>query len=167
MMNQSMHIFRNILLILNNVDRYRFAFLIGPKNEYGPTPGWRCAFERVGSEWKYTEEYINDIQMSYHLLVRYLIAKVTNEKRLIRIFKDTPISNSDDFTDRTWCEAAAIRIKNGAVLGAHVMEDWTSVVDEAEIYVFQKVVDGRYAPGHNWRLPKPTWDGLQQKEFVH
>ncbi|KAI0882915.1 uncharacterized protein GGS22DRAFT_190892 [Annulohypoxylon maeteangense] len=149
--------------------KYHLAFIIGPKNEYKEqVPGMRFHIKNLpGGGWRYAEDVLPDVQTSVRLLVRVLIAKITNESQLIEVFRNTPIFQKDPtFNCRTWVIDALSRISNNRKVVGTSQLDWKMIEERARTYVAMKTVVGRFGEGQDMRRPKPTWDMLEDKEIV-
>ncbi|KAI1136852.1 hypothetical protein F5Y05DRAFT_414574 [Hypoxylon sp. FL0543] len=149
--------------------KYHLAFLIGPKREnHQEVPGMRYHVKNhLSGTWEYVEDEKPDVQSSIRLLVRVVIAKITNERQLIEIFRSTPvIQNDPSFNCRSWVIDALSRIPDdGKVVGTAEL-DWEKIEDRARSYAAEKTAAGRFELGQDMLLPKPTWDMLEGKEIV-
>ncbi|KAI1383018.1 uncharacterized protein F4822DRAFT_89658 [Hypoxylon trugodes] len=150
--------------------KYHWSFLIGPKYEdKGEVPGTRYHVKKVPTtgKWMYEARPLQNIQGEIRLLARVLIAKVTDEQRLIKIFQDTPIlDNNSKFNSLSWVIDAFSRIsKNREAVGTAIL-DWKKVEDKTRTYVERKAAEGRYSIGQDMTKPKPTWDMLAGAEII-
>ncbi|KAI2472745.1 hypothetical protein F4781DRAFT_320045 [Annulohypoxylon bovei var. microspora] len=148
--------------------KYHLAFFIGPKPEYGvEVPGMRFHVKNPpGGGWRYVEDELSDVQSSVRLLVRVVIAKVTDERQLIEVFRNTPIFQNDpNFNCRTWAIDALSRISSRKVVGTSQL-NWDIVEERARSYVAEKTAAGRFGHGQDMMKPKPTWDMLEDKEII-
>ncbi|KAI0834313.1 hypothetical protein F5Y06DRAFT_157148 [Hypoxylon sp. FL0890] len=149
--------------------RYHLSFLIGPKNEDQPdVPGMRYHVKIPPTgEWKFEEVPVRNVRATITLLVRVVIAKVQNEKRLVDIFRNTPVVQNDpNFNSRSWAIDALSRIaQDGKAVGTAVL-DWEKIEEQAHKYVREKIEAGRYESGQDMTRPKPTWDLLEGRELV-
>lgn len=102
-----------------------------------------------------------------NLLARITIAKVEDEKRLIDIFRNTPVVQGDpNWRCRNWLSEVLSRLKtDGRAVGTSQL-DWTTIEALARDYVGKKAAAGRYSSAEDMVLPKPTWDMLEEKEYV-
>ncbi|KAI1214249.1 uncharacterized protein F4807DRAFT_407190 [Annulohypoxylon truncatum] len=117
--------------------------------------------------WRYVEDALPDVQTSVRLLVRVLIAKITNESQLIEVFRNTPIFYKDPtFNCRTWVIDALSRISNNRKVVGTSQLDWKMIEERARSYIAVKTVVGRFGAGQDMTKPKPTWDLLKDKEIV-
>lgn len=117
--------------------------------------------------WVYEEVPLANVRSTVNLLVRVLIAKVEDEKRLVEIFRNIPVVQNDpEWRCRTWLANALDAIKaDGKAVGTSEL-DWSKIEKVAREYVATKVASGRYERGVDLKLPKPTWDMLAEKEIV-
>ena len=108
-----------------------------------------------------------NVRSTVNLLVRVLIAKVEDERRLVEIFRNIPVVQNDpEWRCRTWLANALDAIKaDGKAVGTSEL-DWSKIEKVAREYVATKVASGRYERGVDLKLPKPTWDMLAEKEIV-
>ncbi|OTA87756.1 hypothetical protein M434DRAFT_35194 [Hypoxylon sp. CO27-5] len=149
--------------------KYHLAFLVGPKMENQPQVlGMRYHIRILPSGlWDLVEEGLPDVRSTVPLLVRVLIAKITNEQQLVEILRDTPILQNDPaFNYRTWVMDAVARIaRDGGAVGTSQL-NWEKIEARARRYAADKIVAGRFGPDKDLTRPKPTWDMLQGKEIV-
>lgn len=102
------------------------------------------------------------------LLARLVIAKIENEKELLRILRETVvIQNDPSFRCRTWMADALSRISKAdpKVVGTSEL-DWSKIERLARRYVEDKVAAGRYLEAERMLKPKPTWDMMEQREII-
>ncbi|KAK3899886.1 hypothetical protein C8A05DRAFT_46167 [Staphylotrichum tortipilum] len=145
--------------VTNNEERmYHWGFLIGPKRE-GATPsdavpGVRYHVKNTPTQgWFYYEVPLTNVRTTANLLARIVVAKVTDEARLITILRETPVvQNHPAWRCRTWVADALRRIEeDGTAVG-------TSCLYWGEIE--------RTGRGYDLERPKPTWDLLEGRETV-
>ncbi|KAI1101374.1 hypothetical protein F4804DRAFT_335355 [Jackrogersella minutella] len=149
--------------------KYHLAFLMSPKVEDNP----RALAVRfhvknpMGTGWRYVEDVITDPRSSTRLLVRILIAKITDEGGLIEVFRNTPICRDDPkFDCQSWAVDALSRLSNnGTIVGTSEL-DWDKIREKAFSYAAGKNSGGRFSRGQDMTKPKPTWDMLQDKEII-
>ncbi|KAI0892497.1 hypothetical protein F4806DRAFT_232633 [Annulohypoxylon nitens] len=149
--------------------KYHLAFIIGPKNEDGEkVPGTKFHIKNSpGGGWQYVEDPLPDVQTEVRLLVRILIAKITDENQLIEVFRNTPIFQKDPtFNCRIWVIDALSRLSNNRKVVGTSQLDWKMIEDRARSYVAVKTVMGRFGEGQDMTKPKPTWNLLEDKEVV-
>lgn len=117
--------------------------------------------------WVYEEKEIRDVRNTSNLLVRILIAKVTDEERLARIFRGVPIVQNDpNWRCRTWVANALQGLKeDGKAVGTAVLE-WGDIEALGRQYAGEKTKAGRYRDVKLADKPKPTWNMLENKEIV-
>ena len=114
--------------------------------------------------WVFDEVDLANAQFSYNLLVRVLIGKIEDEKKLARIIKSVPvISNDVNWRCRTWCanvlEALA---KDGKALGTAEL-DWAKIEAAARDYVRTKTAAGRYSREEAEKRLKKRQQALQSQ----
>ncbi|KAI1480122.1 hypothetical protein F4774DRAFT_409280 [Daldinia eschscholtzii] len=148
--------------------KYHWAFLIGPKNEdKKEVSGGRYHVKNPAGIWIYEDQSLKNIKSTINLLARVRIAKITDETRLLDIFRNTPIVQNDpDFNCRSWLIDALSRVADdGKAVGRAELE-WEKIEQTARGYVGEKAASGRYDMGQDMAAPKPTWDLLEEKELV-
>lgn len=149
--------------------RYHWGFLIGPKTEMQPeVPGMRYHVKNNPFQgWVYEEISLRNVKTTASLLARIMIAKVEDEKRLIEIFRATPVVQNDpNWRCRTWVADALTRIaQDGHAVGTAEL-DWVKIEAFAREYVAKKASSGRYGYGADMSQPKPTWDMIEGREAV-
>ncbi|GAO20120.1 hypothetical protein UVI_02061590 [Ustilaginoidea virens] len=153
----------------NEERKYHWGFLIGPKEEMSEAVrGRRCHVKnRPLQGWVYDDVKIENVRNSTQLLVRIVIAKVEDEKRLRSLLREVPIvQDSPDWRCRTWV-ANALRIlkADSKALGTSML-DWRKIEMTAREYVAKKVAQGRFATSEDLMQPKPTWDLINNEEVV-
>lgn len=149
--------------------RYHWAFLIGPKLEsQAEVPGVKYHVKNTPFEgWAYEEIALQNVKCTAPLLTRVLIAKVKDEGRLIKIFRDTPIvQNNAEWRCRTWIADALRRISEDGGAVATAILDWAEIERFARDYVAKKSDEGRYGSGQDMLMDKPTWDMIGGKELI-
>ncbi len=117
--------------------------------------------------WMYEEIPLTNVRSTVSLLARIVVAKVTDEERLITILRETPVVQGDpEWRCRTWVADALRRIaEDGTAVGTSRL-DWEEIEKTGRGYVKHKTNKGRYASGVNLMGPKPTWDMLAGRETV-
>lgn len=142
---------------------------MGPKIEDKPeVPGMRYHVKNHPIHgWVYEEVALTNVRSTTTLLARVLIAKVEDEKRLVEIFRNTPVvQDNPNWRCRTWVAHALSRImKDGNAVGTAQL-DWGKIEALAREYVAEKTAAGRYLEVTTITQPKPTWDMLERKEVV-
>lgn len=135
--------------VVDNEERkYHWGFLIGPKDEdNAQTPGLRCHVKNHPIDsWVYEEVKLRNVKSTVNLLARFVIAKIEDEKRLLKILRKTAIIHGDpNFRCRTWMADALLRISKAEpkVIGTSEL-DWNKIERKARRYVEKKVAEGRY-----------------------
>ena len=158
---------------------YHWALLAGPKNSPNASD-----FEHIIYHVK--EEIIEEAETDHKvahpqwlyfaqkdrcsmLLVRIVVAKITNLERLEAVFRDIPIRRQESgYNCITWVqEALEAAMKDDGALGTRV-ENWDSVRDQAMRYVAEKKAHHRFDGLSKERhVSRPaTWDMLQDKETL-
>jgi len=145
---------------------------VGPKDEENNDQGKRYhAKEQLGangrSEWRFEERDIF-MALTNMLLVRILIAKVTNMDRLINIVRSIPVQQGvAGWNCVSWvCEALVALEADGKALGTSVVE-WTKVRDAAMNFCQRKKDEHRFDGESNFDTSKaPTFDLIENRETV-
>lgn len=131
-------------------------------------PGMRYHVKNRPVEgWVYEEVSLTDVRSTNSLLARILIAKVEDEERLVKIFRNTPIVQNDpNWRCRTWvANALELIAKDGKAVGTSQL-DWKTIEATAREYVGKKTTSGRYKKVEDLTGPKPTYDMLEGVEIV-
>ena len=116
------------------------------------------------SGWAYEEVGVDDVGAATNLLARLTIAKIKDEKRLVEIFRGTPVVQQDsEWRCRSWTSEVLKRLgEDGTALGTSWLE-WKDIEPLGREYVGKKTAAGRYAKVEELA---PTWDILEGKETV-
>lgn len=96
--------------------------------------------------WVYEEAELQNVKSTASLLARFVIAKIENEKRLLKILRKTAIIQGDpNFRCRTWIADALSRISKAEpkVIGTSEL-DWNKIERNARRYIEKKVAEGRH-----------------------
>ena len=119
------------------------------------------------SGWFYEEAPLTNVRTTINLLARIVVAKVTDEARLVQILRETPVVQNDpNWRCRTWVADALRRIEeDGRAVGTSRL-DWDEIERTGRGYVGHKTKKGRYATMADLEGPKPTWDLLEGRETV-
>ncbi|KAH9885939.1 hypothetical protein F4778DRAFT_492355 [Xylariomycetidae sp. FL2044] len=153
----------------NEERRYHWGFLIGPKNESSDVvPGTRYHVKNpVVGGWMYEEKPLDNVRNTHNLLGRMLVAKITDEQRLIQIMRSTPVTQNDpNWRCRTWmADVLANLAADGRAVGTSQLS-WAEIESQARDYIGRKTAAGRYATSELLQKPKPTWDMLEGRETV-
>jgi hypothetical protein len=102
------------------------------------------------------------------LLVRVMIGKVKDRRRLAEILRQTPIRDRETgWTCVSWIKAALERIQaDNQVLGTSVV-DWEAVSKTAMTYCQQKKDERRFnRHGGFDTIKAPTYDVINQMETI-
>ncbi|RWA06726.1 hypothetical protein EKO27_g8374 [Xylaria grammica] len=159
-------------------DTYHWALIVGPKDERRPGEmGTRFhAKEKVAvtgvpprphTVWTYEEKAIT-LRPTAMLLVRIVIAKVLDNKRLQAILQGIPIrSDTRDWNCVGWVqEAWEALVQDGRALGTSA-KSWAAVRDTAMSYVARKKAAHRFDGQGDYDYTRAaTWDMLDGKELV-
>ncbi|KJZ76624.1 hypothetical protein HIM_03960 [Hirsutella minnesotensis 3608] len=159
-------------------DRYHWALIIGPKSEGADARGTKVhAKERLviaegksHSVWELEESQI-ELAPTGMILVRVLVAKVKNRKRLVSILQSVPVRGGQPGWNCVgWVkEALELAQKDGKALRTAVV-DWQTVRDAAMRYALDKEAahrfDGKAEPGEFNMAKVPTWNLLKGSESV-
>ncbi|KAI1176473.1 hypothetical protein F4777DRAFT_268813 [Nemania sp. FL0916] len=148
--------------------KYHWAFLVGPKIENDEiVPGARYHVKNSFQGWTYEEMELQNVRNTTTLLVRILIAKIEDEKRLVELFRRVPVVQGDpSWRCRTWIANALAEIaKDGKCVGTAEL-NWQRIEAFARQYVGDKTAGGRYENAADLLRPKPTWDLLENRETV-
>lgn len=111
---------------------------------------------------------IRNVKATTTLLARLVIAKIENERELLRVLRETPVVQDDpEFRCRTWMADALVRMANTKPCVVDTSQlDWEKVERKARRYVEKEHATGRYEDVDVVMEPKPTWDMMEQKEVV-
>lgn len=149
--------------------RYHWGFLVGPKLEKEPqVAGVRYHVKNLPIKgWLYEEITLANVQNTTSLLARIVVAKVTDEERLVDILRGTPVVQNDpNWRCRTWVADALSRLeRDGRAVGTAQL-DWGKIEALGREYVAKKTAAGRYSKTLDMELPRPTWDMLEGRETV-
>lgn len=102
------------------------------------------------------------------LLVRVVIAKITDRNRLLRLLNDAPVVQNDPrWNCVVWVqEAMKVLATDGKALGTSKM-DWQTVRDTAMGYCQKKKDAHRFDGKGKFNMLKPaTYDLLDRKETM-
>ena len=150
------------------LQRYHWDLITGPKTEKGdPAPGFRYRISYSAPQgWTYSERQLTNVRTPYNMLVRILVAKIEDERRLSSILRSIPITQDDPgFDTQAWVASALARIaEDGRVVGTANL-DWTKIEATARGYVDRKNTEGRFLRA-DFDLPQPMWDLLADREVL-
>lgn len=163
------------MFLIRRPFRYHWALLSGPKHD--PKSGPRHVMYHVmdtlviegdpkvaTSIWEYSVE-CNRPSM---LLVRIMVAKICDIRRLERVLRSVPLrGDKEGWNCVSWIrEALLLASLEPGVLGSH-MEDWEEIRQKAMSYVEQKKISHRFDGLGQFDVSKPaTWDMLQDRELI-
>ncbi|PNY24418.1 Uncharacterized protein TCAP_05641, partial [Tolypocladium capitatum] len=147
---------------------YHWDLITGPKTEMAdPVPGlrYRVSHSPVHG-WAYSERQVTNVRTPYNMLVRILIAKIEDKRRLSSILRSIPIAQDDPgFDTHVWVASALARIaEDGRVVGTADL-DWGRIEATARGFVERKTAEGRFLRG-DFDMPQPMWDLLENKEVL-
>jgi hypothetical protein len=102
------------------------------------------------------------------LLVRIMIAKITDDKRLEQILRAIPIrAEVEGWNCVYWVKEALEALQaDGKVVGTSVL-DWQKVRDRAMSFIEAKEKAGRWRAEGNYDMERAaTWDLIEDKEVI-
>lgn len=96
-----------------------------------------------------------------------LIAKITDEPRLLSVLRDVPLVQGDpQWRCRSWARAVVEAIEeNGGCVTSSAL-GWDMVEKVAREFIGGKADAGRYRDRERAALDKPTFDLLRNKEII-
>lgn len=166
--------------------RYHWALLVGPKNENGPVKGKRYHAINPppapgGPRWEYKPDKVPDVRATAQLVARVTVAKIVNEKRLIKIISDpskVPVDppnwkGKEDGSEPRWTcriwEIAALEaiMADGKAVGTNALGDIDGpdgVIEKTKAFVERMKQKKRYAEGTDALAPKPLLDLMTGSE---
>lgn len=121
---------------------------------------------RIRPEWT----YVNDSDRAAMLLVRLVVGKVVDRRRLENIFRHVPLRTEDpDWNCVLWMEDAFNSIIQDGHAVATTIRDWSAISDRAMRYVAEKKnahrFDGKDATFVFDPQKPATWDMLKDEEM--
>lgn len=135
-----------------------------------------------GFVWRYAEHALPSIAWPARMYARILIAKIEDEDRLEQLLRATPrppavegdpiaMALHDGYDSQVWVAQVLGQLagmgKKNRIVGTGLL-DWQKIERTARRYVAGKMAADRYNEDYlretRCRLPKPTWDMLQDKE---
>lgn len=145
---------------------------MGPKVEAGDVIGVRYhAKERIelggGSKW-FFEERECSLAPTSMLLVRIMVGKITDRKRLVEILRNTPVRQGQPGWNCVfWVKEALDLLKvDSNALGTSVVE-WKKVCSGAMDYCQQKKDQHRFDGQGNFDMKHvPTYNLIERKEVI-
>ncbi|KAJ8119444.1 hypothetical protein ONZ43_g3601 [Nemania bipapillata] len=155
--------------VVNNEKlKYHWTLMIGPRDEEKEmVAGTRFHVTNSIYGWKFEEISLRDIKTTSTLLARILIAKITDEERLVALLRRVPVvQNNAEWRCRTWVASALAAIaEDGKCVGPAEL-DWEKIEACGRRYVGNKTASGRYESTKDWVRPRPTWDILESEEIL-
>ncbi|KAI1374867.1 hypothetical protein F4677DRAFT_461312 [Hypoxylon crocopeplum] len=159
-------------------DKYHWSLLVGPKVEIEGSEGKRYhARERMAfvqgqahSTWEF-EERDTAMEATSMILVRILIGKIKDQRRLASILESVPIrGNQPGWNCVEWVKEALEALgKDGKPLGTSIT-DWQTIRDTAMRYVQHKEAEHRFdglaQPGHFDMARVPTFDLIEMNTEI-
>lgn len=122
----------------------------------------------AGVRWVYEAKTI-PLAPTAMLLVRIMIGKVANKKKLVEILESIPVPQDDkQFNCVIWVQNALRALEaDGKALGTCVL-DWGSLRDQAMEYCQKKMDQGRFTSGSATadNRKAPTYDLLTGQEVI-
>ncbi|KAK8877672.1 hypothetical protein PGQ11_002618 [Apiospora arundinis] len=156
--------------VVNNEERrYHWGFLIGPKEEKEKVvPGERYHVKNdPRGRWVFEALRLENVRSTATLLVRVVIAKIADERRLIQLLRQVPVVQDDpEWRCRTWVAQALRAIERDGHCVSSAVLDWPIIEAKAREYAAAKAAAGRYGLGKDMLAPKPTYDILERRETV-
>ncbi|TKA64549.1 hypothetical protein B0A49_09935 [Cryomyces minteri] len=153
-------------------DTYHWALIVGPKDEKETSRGYRIHVKdtSLSSQEKVwvLEERESSMQATGQLLIRVLVAKITDRDRLLRSLRTVPIVKGDaSWNCVSWVkEALGILREDGKAIGTSKL-DWQTVRDTAMAYCQRKRNDHRFDGKARFDMSKAaTYDLLEMKETI-
>lgn len=115
----------------------------------------------------YEEVELSNVQSTNALLARIVVAKITDEARLVDIIRGTNVvQDNPAWRCRTWLTGCLARIaEDGKCVGTAQL-DWSKIEPKARAYVAGKIDAGKYRSGADMLMPKPTFDMMRNKEVI-
>ncbi|KAL8750630.1 MAG: hypothetical protein Q9184_006355 [Pyrenodesmia sp. 2 TL-2023] len=153
-------------------DLYHWGLLVGPKGEDKSAKGFRFHAKNPvnatgESEWMYDEQAIG-MARTASLLVRIVVAKVTDMDRLRAAIRSVPIIQNDlSWTCITWLRNALEAVEaDGKAVGTSKL-DWEIVRRTAKSYIQEKKDAHRFDGKSDFDMTKTaTYDLLEGREIV-
>ncbi|KAK8070766.1 hypothetical protein PG997_010969 [Apiospora hydei] len=128
---------------------YHWGFLIVPRQEKAKAvPGTHCHVKNSPRGWVYEKRAFTNTRSTASLLVRVVIAKITDKKRLLQILRQIP-------------GLEAIK-QDGKCVGTTIL-DWSTIEPMVREYAAAKTTNRRFTTG-NMFTPKPTFNILERRE---
>ncbi|KAG6041292.1 hypothetical protein E4U41_005120 [Claviceps citrina] len=151
-------------------DKYHWALLVGPKAEDPRSRGARFHAKNIIVDgqlvWQFQEEDITMMPTTM-LLVRVMIAKIKDRKKLKAILRRTPVRPQvQGWNCVYWVkEALEKALQTRGVLGTLENASWDLIRRTAVWYVETKEADHRF-DGKGYYNPNeaPTWDMIEGVE---
>ncbi|KAL1850416.1 hypothetical protein Daus18300_012950 [Diaporthe australafricana] len=160
---------------------YHWALLVGPKVEGDAAAGQRYHVKNqpVGPRWKYDPGDLQDVRVTAQLLARVTVAKIVNEKRLIKTLAKVPVDPPDwkgkadgsepRWTCRVWVIAALEAIRDdGKIVGTNCLDDIdgpNGIIERVKAFVASQIAGKRFSPPHDAMAPKPLLNMLTGEEL--
>lgn len=160
--------------------------MTGPKNENGPVKGKRYHAinpkpKPGAKKWEFEPGDLQDVRTTTKLLARVTVAKIVNEKRLIKLISDpnkVPVDppnwkGKEEGTEPKWTcriwEIAALEaiMADGKCVGTNALGDIDGkdgVIEKTKAFVERMKQNRRYAEGTDMLAPKPLLDLLTGNE---
>lgn len=120
-----------------------------------------------GSKWSF-EERECPLAPTSMLLVRIIVGKVADGKRLVKTLRNTPIRQGQPgWNCVSWAKEALEKLKaDPKALGTSVVE-WEKVRSEAMEYCQRKKDQHRFDGQGNFDMRKvPTYDAMERMEII-
>lgn len=148
------------------VIRYHWALLTGPKSDRPGDPGKRYHAKQYSTLWAFCEEDIR-LAPTNMILVRVLVAKVSNRRKLEAVLPNIPMRPEvPGWTCKTWVQEAFEALKDAQAIDCPF--GWATVCQTALWYVHHKAerhrFDGLAQTLYYDEAKVATWDMLEEGE---
>ncbi|KAK6856449.1 hypothetical protein PG995_006636 [Apiospora arundinis] len=132
------------------------------------TAGWYPDYWEYTSAWTVFEALrLENVRSTATLLVRVVIAKITDERRLIQLLRQVPVVQDDpEWRCRTWVAQVLQAIERDGHCVSSAVLNWPIIEAKAREYAAAKAAAGRYGLGKDMLAPKPTYNILERRETV-
>ncbi|KAK6840103.1 hypothetical protein PG987_005969 [Apiospora arundinis] len=117
--------------------------------------------------WVFEALRLENVRSTATLLVRVVIAKITDERRLIQLLRQVPVVQDDpEWRCRTWVAQVLQAIERDGHCVSSAVLNWPIIEAKAREYAAAKAAAGRYGLGKDMLAPKPTYNILERRETV-
>ncbi|KAI3392876.1 hypothetical protein diail_5009 [Diaporthe ilicicola] len=160
---------------------YHWALLVGPKDEgtiVAAGQRYHVKNQPVGPHWKYDPGNVQDVRVTAQLLARVTVAKILDEKRLIKTLAKNPVDPPDwkgkadgtepRWTCRVWVIAALEAIRDDVIQticpNNLSIDGPEGLIEKVKAFVAQQIAGKRFTPPHDAMAPKPLLNMLTGEE---